>query len=204
MIKKLQTSKHTASVVVINETGRPVGSVSLLYQYGENAIERQTWSCVYPNEMCSSIMKIQYEYGPKMLTSDQKWLLSWYSSDFKTLQSTCDQLKLDIAEMHNIGSSRTELNKQLYQLPDGCNSLDRSSGMLTLAAETPTNAIMEGKQSQSLMKSTFRLSHQDDMKEHAMIYFVIREDRKVLLTCRTGRQLFDVSQYNMTSRGVLH
>lgn len=174
MIKKILTTEHTASVVVINETRRPIGSVSLLHQYGENKIEPQTWTCVYPNEMCSSIMKIQYECGPNMITSDQRWLLTWYLSDFKNLQSTCDELKPGIAEMQNMSNSRKASNKLLYQVSDECDSLDSSSGILKLAAETPTNPIMKEKQSSSLVKSSFRLSPEDDMNEYAMIYFVIR------------------------------
>lgn len=201
MLQNPPKRKHTASVVLINQSGRLVRSVCLHFQNGKGPMQRQTWSGIYPTEMAPSTMKVQYESGSKLFANDQKWLLTWHSRDFKTLHSTSDELLPNTDEIRaNLGKQRAALHRLLYQPLHEENSGGDDYQIPKSLAELATNSIMEGMQSSFLTKTKFKLSPMDDMEKQAVVYFVIRDDGKVVMTCRSGRQLFDVSKQSTFSR----
>lgn len=203
MVRNQPRRKHTASVVVLNDSGRIVRSVCLLYQNGKNSIKRKSWYGIYPTEMTSSTMKVAYETGSsKLLGHDQRWLLTWYSTSFKTFNITSDEVLPNMKEIKsNLMKNRTALHAMSYQpVHDEDDCEDAEHEILQSVCEVPTNSIIEGMKSSFLTKTKFKLSPGDDMEKHGMVYFVIRDDGKVEMTCRSGRQVFDVSKQTMNLR----
>ena len=77
-------TKRTAFVSVRNNTSGPLVAVSVVHKYSDNYKNQCQWGIIQPNEIPSDNMEVQYNTGA-FTTGRDWWVVTWYSTDMKTL-----------------------------------------------------------------------------------------------------------------------
>ena len=90
------THHRTGSVVVVNDTGKPVRAVSVVHKYSDNYSDDHVWPDLEPGAE-SDPMQVRYNTGP-FTTGRDWWLVAWMSEDGHVLFHTDPQNFRDVMD----------------------------------------------------------------------------------------------------------